>query len=159
MRRGLGEEFFSVVGQWAFLSLTGKAGPFHFPGLTGWRAAVHRCDLVTDEFPRQPITITTEAVPWSYASTITWRPSKEPPGDVPSWIRCRLRVESGVAGISLLARDELSFVESQVVSATSNPMDVLLRAPGPMDRGRLVIHTWDVPASARVRIDDWSLIW
>ena len=35
----------------------------------------------------------------------------------------------------------------------------MLRAPGPTERGRLVIHTWDAPVSARVRIDDLSLVW
>ncbi len=53
MRQRLGDEFFSLLGHWAFLSLTGKTGPFHFPGLSGWRAATHRCDIVTDDLPRR----------------------------------------------------------------------------------------------------------
>lgn len=159
MDRLLGREFFSVTGDWAFLSLTGKAGPFHFPAVTGGRAAVNRTALVTDMLPRLPATIVTADRAWAYASTISWRPVEEPPTDVPSWIRCRIRVDKGVAGVSLLARDEQSFVESQVVSATPSPTGVLLRAPGPAERGRLVIHTWDTPVAARVYIDDLSLVW
>jgi hypothetical protein len=159
MDRLLGREFFSVVANWAFLSLSGKEGPFHFPPLSGGRAAVHRSDLVTDAVSRLPATIVTAASSWAYASTLAWRPAEEPPADVPSWIRCRLRVDSGVAGVSLLARDELSFVQSQPVSATASPIEILLSAPGPAERGRLVIHTWDAPVSARVRIEELALVW
>lgn len=159
MDRLLGKEFFSIAGYWAFLSLTGKEGPFHFPAVSGGRSAVHRSDLVTDALARLPATIVTADQAWAYASTIGWRPMEEPPADVAAWIRCRLRVEGGVAGVSLLARDELSFVESHVVSAMTGPIDVWLRAPRATERGRLVIHTWDVPVSARVRIDDLSLVW
>jgi len=49
-------------------------------------------------------------------------------------------------------------VQSQVVSSEA-PVDVLLAVPDLAERGRLVIHSWDSPASARVRIDDLSLIW
>jgi hypothetical protein len=155
----LGKEFFSITAHWAFLSLVGKAGPFHFPALSGGRAAVHRSDLVTDAFRHLPATIVTDDKAWAYASTIAWRPAEEPPPHVPSWIRCRLRVDRGVIGVSLLSPNEEKFVESQVVSSTPGPMTVLLAAPGPAERGRLVVHTWDAPVSARVRIDELALVW
>jgi hypothetical protein len=158
MRQGLGDELFSRIGNWAFLSLAGKAGPFHFPALSGWRAAANRCDIVTEAVPRQPATITTGAVPWAYAATFAWRPSANPPPDVQAWIRCRLRVEGGPIGVSLLTADEGAFVHSQVVSPTDQA-DVMLAVPDLAQRGRLVIHTWDTPVSARVRIDDLSLVW
>ena len=158
MRQRLGDELYSRIGNWAFLSLTGKAGPFHFPALSGWRAAANRCDIVTEDVPRQPATITTGAVPWAYASTFAWRPSATPPPHVQAWIRCRLRVEGGPIGVSLLTADEGAFVQSQVVSP-SDGADVMLAVPDLARRGRLVIHTWDTPVSARVRIDDLSLVW
>jgi hypothetical protein len=158
MRQLLGDEFFSRIGSWAFLSLTGKAGPFHYPGPSGWRAAANRCDIVTDAVPGPPATITTGAVPWAYASTFAWRPSANPPPNVQAWIRCRLRVEGGPIGVSLLTVDEGAFVHSQVVSPTDRA-DVMLAVPDLARRGRLVIHTWDTPVSARVRIDDLSLVW
>ena len=159
MRHLLGGDFFSVIGHWAFLSLTGKEGPFHFPAVSGGRAATNRCDIVTDELPRLPATIVTDAVPWAYASTFAWRPAAQPPPNVPTWIRCRLRVDGGVIGVSLLSPDEQVFVDSQVVSSAAKPVNVLLLAPDLTERGRLVIHTWDTPVPARVRIDDLSLVW
>jgi hypothetical protein len=159
MDRLLGKEFFSVAAHWAFLSLVGKEGPFHFPPVSGGRAAIHRSDLVTDAFRHLPATIVTDDKAWAYASTIAWRPAEEPPPHVQSWIRCRLRVNGGVIGVSLLALDEQKFVESQVVSSTPGPMTVLLPAPAPAERGRLVIHTWDAPVSASVRIDELALVW
>lgn len=159
MRQLLGEEFFSLIGQWAFLSLNGKEGPFHFPAVSGGRAATNRCDIVTDELPRLPATIVTDAVPWAYASKFEWRPAAQPPPNVQAWIRCRLRVDGGVIGVSLLSPDEQAFVESQVVSSAAKPVNVLLLVPDLMQRGSLVIHTWDTPTSARVRIDELALVW
>ena len=158
MRQRLGDELFAVIGHWAFLSLTGKTGPFHCPGMSGWRTATNRCDIVTDQLPRRPATITTDAVPWAYAATSAWRPSTNPPPNTPAWIRCRLRVEGGAIGISLLTPDDSAFVQSQVVSSTG-PASVLLPVPDLAQRGRLVLHTWDAPVSARVQIDDLSLVW
>lgn len=159
MRQLLGDDLFSVIGHWAFLSLNGKEGPFHFPAVSGGRAATNRCDIVTDELPRLPATIVTDARPWAYASTFAWRPAAEPPPNVPAWIRCRLRVDGGAIGVSLLSPDEQTFVESQVVSSAAKPVNVLLQAPDLAHRGRLVIHTWEAPTSARVRIDELALVW
>ncbi len=159
MQRLLGSDLFSTTADWAFLSLSGKEGPFHFPALSGARAAAHQASLATDPLLRLPAAIVTAETPWAYASTLGWRPAEEPPAESQSWIRCRLQVEGGAVGISLLAPDERSFVESRVVSATSGRQDVWLRAPAPLERGRLVVHTWDAPVSARVRIEELALIW
>jgi hypothetical protein len=153
----LGEEFFSTIGHWAFLSLTGKTGPFHFPGIGGWRAATSRCDIVADQLPRGTA-IVTDAVPWAYASTSAWRPVAAPPPNVPSWIRCRVRVRGGPIGVSLSTPDGSAFVHSQVVSSAA-PVNVLLPVPDLERRGSLVIHTWDSAVSAQVQIDDLSLVW
>jgi hypothetical protein len=160
MRQLLGDEFFSVIGQWAFLSLTGREGPFHFPAVSGGRAATNRCDILTDERLRLPATIATQAKAWAYALSLAWRPAAEPPPDVPAWIRCRMRVDGGAVGVSLLSPDEQVFVQCQGVSASgANLVNVLLEAPAIAQRGRLVIHTWDTPEVARVRIDELSLVW
>jgi SAM-dependent methyltransferase len=158
MRHRLGDELFSTVAHWAFLSLAEKTGPFHFPGLSGWRAATNRCDIVTDTLPRRPATITTDAVPWAYASTSEWRPSTNPPANVQAWIQCRVRVHGGPIGVSLETPDGRAFVQSQVASS-SDQANVLLSVPDLAQRGRLVIHTWDMPVSARVQINDLSLVW
>ncbi len=159
MRRLIGDEFFSLVAHWAFLSLNGKEGPFHFPAVSGGRAATHRSEILTDDLPRMPATIVTDAKPWAYASTFAWRPVVEPPPDVPAWIRCRLRVDGGVIGVSLLSTDEQRFVGSQVVGSAPRSVNVLLQVPDVAQRGRLVIHTWDQPAPARVRLEELSLVW
>ena len=158
MRQLLGEEFFSSIGHWAFLSLTGKAGPFHFPAVSGWRAATSRCQVLADQWPGGAARIVTDAVPWAYASTSAWRPVANPPAGASSWIRCRVRVRGGPVGVSLLTPDGSTFVQSQVVSSTV-PVDVLLAVPDLARRGSLVIHTWDRPMAARVHIDDLSLVW
>jgi hypothetical protein len=158
MRHRLGDEFFSPIAHWAFLSLTGKTGPFHFPGLSGWRAASNRSDVVTEELPRRPGTIVTDATAWAYAATSAWRPTASPPANARAWIRCRLRVDGGAIGVSLLAPDGSAFVQSQVVSS-AGPATVLLSVPDVTRRGRIVIHTWDTPVAARVQIDDVSLVW
>jgi len=158
LRQLLGDEFFSPIGHWAFFSLSGKAGPFHFPAIGGWRAATQRCPVVADQLPRGAAPIVTDPVAWAYASTSAWHPTTIPPADVQSWIRCRVRVHGGAIGVSLLTPDGSAFVQSQVVSSAS-ASNVVLAVPNPRERGRLVIHTWDHPVSARVEIEDLSLIW
>jgi hypothetical protein len=157
MRRLLGDEYFSTRAYWAFLSLSGKEGPFHMPALSGWRGARNRSPVVSDQLPL-PASIVTAPVPWAYASTFSWRPVSEPPPGVPSWVRCRMQVTSGTVGISLLARDESAFVESQVVSSPA-AVNVALKVTDVSQRGRLVIHTWDAPEAARVCLEELSLVW
>jgi hypothetical protein len=158
MRRLVGDDCFPLPAHWAFLSLSGKAGPFHFPATSGARAATHRSQIVLDQAPRLPATIHTEPTPWAYASKLDWRPAAEPPAGAQAWIRCRVRVEGGAIGVSLLTPDERAFVGQRGLSG-GQTADVILPAPAPPDRGRLVIHTWDTPVAARVTIDDLSLVW
>lgn len=158
MRRLLGSDLFSLEAGWAFLSLNGKEGPFHYPAVSGGRAATNRGGIVAD-LPSLPATIATGATPWAYAARVPWRAAAEPPANVNTWVRCRLRVEGGPIGVSLLSADEGTFVGSQVVSQTAEPVDVLLLVPDLARHGPLVIHTWDAPESARVRIDDLALVW
>jgi len=159
MRQLLGDDVFSAPADWAFLSLTGKSGPFHFPAVTSRRAFAQRSDIVTDQLLRLPATIVTEPKPWMYASKLTWRPASTLPSDVQAFIRCRVQVEGGAIGVGLLSLDEKEFVETQVVSSAAEPVNVMLPVADLARRGPLVIYTWAAPESARVRIDDLSLVW
>jgi len=158
MRTLLGDQFFSVVGHWAFLSLNGKQGPFHFPAVSR-RVFTEQCALVTNQLRRLPATIVTDAKPWAYASTLTWRPASNPPPNAQACISARLRVEGGAIGVGLLSQDEKEFVEYQVVSSAAEAVRVLLPVADLTQHGPLVIYTWDAPVSARVHIDDLSLVW
>jgi SAM-dependent methyltransferase len=159
MQEVLGDEFFSMIGDWAFLSLSGRSGPFHFPAVSARRRFSNQCDLVLEPARLLPTTIVTAAKPWVYAATFAWRPVAPLPPDAERWIRCRVRVEGGMIGISLLSPDETRFVESKPVSSSSDAVDVLLPVADVSRHGRLVIHTWDAAESARVRIDELALVW
>jgi hypothetical protein len=159
MRDRIGAELFSPIGHWAFLSLSGKQGPFHFPAMSGWRAATRRGRVITDELPGLPTEVVTMATPWAYTVTFPWRPVDALPAGTPAWLRCRVHVDGGAIGVSLQTPDGTAFVDTQVVSSSDRAVDAILRVPDVSERGRLVIHTWDAPESARVRIEDVSLVW
>ena len=74
-------------------------------------------------------------------------------------LRVRLRVDGGPIGVSLQAPDGKEFEASRVVSSTEEPLQVLLPVADLSQRGSLIVHTWDQPNGARVRIDDVSLVW
>jgi hypothetical protein len=66
-------------------------------------------------------------------------------------------VEGGAIGVSLLSADEKYFVQSKIAGVGTG--DVLVPIADVNHPGRLVIHTWDTPTPARVRIDGLSLVW
>ena len=79
----------------------------------------------------------------------------------PSLIRCRYPCGQGApVGVGLLSARRASRSSSPQVRLgdRTEPDGRLARAPRPAERGRLVVHTWDVPEAARVRIDD-SVVW
>jgi hypothetical protein len=159
MRRAIGDELFSTIGHWAFLSLMGRAGPFHFPAVTARRPLVHRQDVIVEKALKLPAAITTAAVAWSYAGAWAWQPAGDVPSDVQVYLRVRLTVDGGAIGVSLLTPDGKEFVERKVVASNATPPFVLLPVADLVQRGRLVIHTWDTPVSARVRVEELSLVW
>lgn len=159
MARVAGQDFFSRTADWAFLTLAGRQGPFHFPAISGGRAAAHRSVLVTDGLAALPAVVKTAATPWAYAARVPWQAASAPPPNVESWLRCRIRVEGGPIGVSLLSADEQRFEFSQVTSATADPVDLLLPVADVARHGPLVIHTWDVPQAGRVMVDEMSLVW
>ena len=158
MQQLLGDEFFSPIAHWAFLSLTGQQEPFHFPAVTARRQFDNRCAVMSEDLATLPKAIATKPRAWDYASTIAWRPESALPAGVQPWMRVQLQVEGGPVGVSLLSRDEKVFVESKIV-APGKSTSVLLAVGDPSEAGRLVIHTWGEPVAARVTLEDVSLVW
>lgn len=159
MRAALGDEFFSTVARWAFLTLTGKTGPFEFPGVTGRRVFVHRAPVVVEEVLQFPATVVTTAQPWAYASAWTWRAAEALPSGADAWLRLRLRVEDGSVGVGLLSPNGRDFAIRRAVAPTREPIDVLLPVTDPASPGQLVLQTWAVPVAARIRVDELSIGW
>jgi len=159
MRQTIGDELFSIIGHWAFLSLMGREGPFHFPAVASRRPLVHRQDVIVEDRLRMPAAFVTDAKAWSYAVAWSWRPAGDVPTDVQAYLRLRLTVEGGAIGVSLLTPDGKAFIEQKIVASSDAAAFVLLPVADIAERGRLVIHTWETPASARVRVDEVSLVW
>lgn len=157
MRQTIGPEMFSTLAHWAFLSLSGKSGPFHFPPVASRRPRPHSADVVVEGAGRLPAELTTPARAWAYAVTWTWRPAVEIAPNEPVCLRLRVYVEGGAIGVSLLSADEKYFVQSKIAGVGTG--DVLVPIADVNHPGRLVIHTWDTPTPARVRIDGLSLVW
>jgi hypothetical protein len=160
MRAALGDDFFSTAAPWAFFTLTGKAGPFEFPSVTGRRSFAHRGAVVVEEVPQFPATVITIARQWAYAAAWTWRATDTLPFGADVWLRLRLHVEDGSVGIGLLDPNNLRhFIVRRALSPTSGSIDVLLPVKDPARPGQLVIQTWAEPVSARIRVDELSLEW
>lgn len=159
MRETLGQEMFSTIGHWAFMSLTGKTGPFHFPAVATRRPTLHRAPVVVDEARRWPVVLMTDATAWAYAASWAWRPTADVPARAHAQLQIRLSVEGGPIGLALLDREGKTFVESKIVGSGPDVANVLIPIDDLVHRGRLVIHTWDKPVPARVRIDDLSIVW
>ena len=166
MRREVGE-LFSTSAHWAFLSLTGKQGPFHFPAVQ--RRFRHRADVDLRDIhpppgwfdrPRPlPRRVDTSAVPWAYALVMSCRPRIDVPADSGAALRVRLRVDGGPAGVGLLNADRSTFVESRRILSASEAETVFLPWPAGGTAGPLVIHAWDRPEPARVVVEEVAVVW
>ena len=130
---------------------TGSSRRFIFPRCSGGRAAVNRCDIVTDRSGCRalPATIATQATGWAYALVMAWRPAADRPPDV--------RLDPVPAAGGRAARWARTAERRRTASSSRG---ACLR-PGPAgecpvggadvaQRGRLVVHTWDAPEAARV---------
>jgi hypothetical protein len=166
MKRLLGDMFFSVSAHWAFLSLTGKQPPFHFPAVP--RRFRHQSEvMIRDIHPPRwfgrsrslPRLIETSPVPWAYAAVMAVRPRREIPADAQRSLRVRVRVEAAPVGIGLLNADQSAFVQSRRLLPAIEPQTVWLAIDDPATAGPLVVHTWDTPEPARARIDEISVVW
>jgi hypothetical protein len=166
MRSLLGDRFFSTSAHWAFFLLTGRQPPFHFPAVQ--RRFRHRSEvLIRDIHPTRwltrsrslPRVIETRPVPWEYSAVMGILPRRKIPADAQRSLRVRLRVEDAPAGIGLLNADRSVFVQSRCVLPGIDAETIWLAIDDPGSTGPLVVHTWDAPASARVLIDDISMVW
>jgi len=159
MRESLGEEFFSTLAQWAFFSLTGKAGPFEFPAVGGRRAFSHESRVAVDGLSQLPATVVTNARAWAFGSAWTWRPVIDVPRGADAWLRLRVQVDGGSVGIGLLAANGTDFLVRRALSPRDAAVEVMLPVADSSSLGSLVVQTWAAPVSARVRIDDLALVW
>jgi hypothetical protein len=162
----LGDRFFSASAHWAFLSLSGREGPFYFPAVQrryrhDWRVVMR--DLYPAKWFRKsiplPRTIETTPVPWAYASVIAFTPAAAVPPDAEVSLRIRVHVSGGAAGLGALTADRSAFISSTRVLPGVEPETVLLPIADLSASGPLVVHAWDVAESARVRLEELSIIW
>jgi hypothetical protein len=159
MRTALGDEFFSTTAQWAFLSLTGKAGPFEFPGVTTRQAFAHHCAVDIEGIGSLPIVVDTPPQPWGFGASWRWRPVVALHADAQAWLRVRVHIDGASIGIGLLAGNGQDFTDRRAASAASESTEVLLRIADTSNPGSLVFQTWAAPVPARIRIDTISVVW
>lgn len=162
----LGEEFFSVSAHYAFLSLSGKKGPFHYPGVQ--RRFLHECAAdLRDIHPRRwwprskalPRTIVTAPVAWNYAAVVECRPRETIDAAAYAALKLRLQVLDAPAGVGLLNADGSAFVESRRILPGIEFQSVFLPVADLRAPSQLVVHTWDVPERARVRLEEIAYVW
>jgi hypothetical protein len=166
MMRVLGDRFFCTAAHWAFLSLVGREPPFHFPCYTPPRRFEHECAAVVDEiYPTaesarpMPRIVQTSTVRWAYAAVMACRPDPRAPAGARTSIRLRVHVERAPIGIGLLNADQSDFLERRRVAPATELQTVFLPIADLKAAGPVVIHTWDAPESARVRLEDVAFVW
>jgi len=166
MRRTLGDRFFSLDAEWAFLSLFGRQPPFWFPGIQ--RRFKHQSRVVLRDIhpPRRfgrttplPRTVETTPVNWAYSAVIGWKPVEVIPEAAKRSMVIRLQVVGAPAGVGILNADHALFVDSRRILPALGNQTVFLAIADPANAGPLVIHTWDTPERARVVIEDISVVW
>jgi hypothetical protein len=164
MTQSLGE-LFSLSAHWAFLSLAGK-DPLNFPAMP--RRFRNQSEVVIEDIhPKRwfgrsqplPRLIETSAIPWEYAAVLSVRPSRDIPEGAQRSLRIRVVVEAGPAGIGLLNADRSVFLQSKQVLPALEPQTIWLAIDDPAAVGPLVVHTWDTPQPARVRLDEIAVVW
>lgn len=166
MVRVLGEDGFSSEAHWAFLSLSGKAGPFVFPRSVVPPSVTHAVPVMIDRIDpagvaeaRMPIRVRTVPRPSAYAAVIHWRMPAAPPAGVAVWLRVTVLVEDAHIGVGLLNESGALFLEKHLVAPSVEPQQLFFLVGRGVDVGALAIYTWDRPASARVAVEDMSLTW
>jgi hypothetical protein len=167
MAQLLGEEFFSLSAHYAFLSLTGRQPPFHYPAVQ--RRFRHRSDVVIRDVhpkprwwqraPPLPRTFLTKPVKWDYAGVMECLPRDAIPASASRSLRLRLQVTGAPAGVGLLNADRSAFAESERILPGIESKIVFLPAAATAAASQLVVHTWDVPDPARVLIEDIAFVW
>jgi hypothetical protein len=166
MTQLLGDEFFSIAAHFAFLSLAGKQPPFHYPAVQ--RRFRHQCAAVIHDIhpkrwwrapARMPRTIQTNPVIWDYAAVMDCRASEAIPASAAPSLLVRLQVVGAPVGVGLLSADGSRFGAAQRILPAIASNRVVLPIADRSVSSRLVLHTSDVPESARVRIEDVTFVW
>jgi hypothetical protein len=108
--------------------------------------------------PDGSVQIVTPPLPWGFAATLPLPGGPADNGTPSGAVRVRAEVTNAIAGIGVLARDGKSFVDRRLVAPSGAVVEVLLRVPRVSLAGGLVVQTWDLAASATVRIESATLI-
>jgi hypothetical protein len=162
----LGDEFFSVAGHYACLSLAGRGGPFYYPAVQ--RRFRHQCEAALRQIhPKRwwppstslPKTLDTSPVKWDYAAVMECHPAETIPAGGSTSLRLRLKVVGAPVGVGLLNADRSAFAESRRILPGIEPALAFLPVADTSAVTQLVVHTWDLPERARVRIDDITYVW
>ena len=74
-------------------------------------------------------------------------------------LRLRLKVVGAPVGVGLLNADRSAFAESRRILPGIEPALAFLPVADTSAVTQLVVHTWDLPERARVRIDDITYVW
>jgi hypothetical protein len=159
MLDALGPDLFSLAARWAFLSLSGRAGPWFFPTVDARLPRPNTVDVAVDGYPSMPINLRIEPTPWTYAATLTWRPVSESQAGRRTRMRVRVHVEGSTIGIGLLNRTGGEFIERKAVAPGDAAVDVILNVGDPSLAGLLVVQSWAAPVPGLARIEAVSLEW
>jgi hypothetical protein len=160
MLDALGPDLFSLSARWAFLSLSGRAGPWYFPPVPSGSSFSHSVDVAIEQVDRMPLVVQTEPTPWAYARTLVWRPVLPVPSDRRMVMRIRVRVAGSTVGVGVLDRTGRQFVDRKAVAPSGDEsVDVLLNLADPGAAGVLVVQSWAAAAAGRASIDAVSLAW
>ncbi len=158
MRVRLGDDLFSSLANWVFLSLDPADARTSFPAPPALAAPPHRCGVAIDGGPPMHRSFDSAPIPWAYAARYTWRPAADAPTDRRVWLQVTMKVDRAPIGVGLLSRDGRTFEYTTVV-APGAPAVVRVPIDGAAEAGPLVLHTWDRAISARATVDEIALVW
>ena len=86
--------------------------------------------------------------------------AREPiPADASPSLMLRLHVIGAPVGVGLLNADRSAFTESRRLLSGIESVSVFLPVADISAASQLVVHTWDVPEPARVRIEGIAFVW
>jgi hypothetical protein len=163
----IGDEYFSVQSHWAYLSLSGKAGPFHFPADSARPACeqvaavtVERVDPALPSGSALPLQVTTPPTKWLYGGVVYWRmPDAAPAAGAPMWLKLKIQVRDALAGIGLLNTDGSKFLETRLLTPSERADWIYLPIEDRSTAGGIALYSWDKGAPARIEVSEVSLVW
>ena len=106
-----------------------------------------------------PQTLDTSPVKWDYAAVMECHSAEAIPAGGSTSLKLRLQVVGAPVGVGLLNADRSAFAESRRILPGIEPVLVFLPVADTSAVTQLVVHTWDLPERARVRIDGIAYVW